>query len=503
MSKKLISLVVTAALLNVLMAGCYYKKHVPGSEVKKENEKIISVTLQDGQYIEFGEGGAKYDAANEMVNGIDANGTLRHINKADINSATVRKLDAAMSLVATLGVIGAIIGVILIIALATKESCPFVYSFDGENYIFDAEPYGGATCEGLKRTDYCRLEHLNPVRGKYELMFRNEVNETQYTDEVKLLVVDHSPDVQVVPDYLGNFYMSSGPVGPLKASDEKGMDITNLVSARDGAAWQSNLPVKGPFADDSRRHQLTFVFVKPAEAQSARLVVNAGTALWGSEMIRKMLELRGSGVDAWYQGISQHGLLYWQLYSFMEREELYTLKVYLNEARGWTQHGFLVGGGPFITEDRAYPIDISGVQGETLLVQLNPPVGFWSINYIGLDCSQYENPRITELSPVSARDQNGNDILPLISQTDGQYHSLPEIGNSEKYTFDAPAQSPGTQRSIFLKASGYYQLHLTRDRPEQTELIARMVDTPGLIVDYAKSEYLEWRDNQAQAAVRR
>ena len=70
---------------------------------------------------------------------------------------------------------------------AGPQSCPFVYSYDGENYIFDAEPLGGAISEGLKKTDYSRLEHLKGVEGKYHLFLRNELEETQYTDAIKLL----------------------------------------------------------------------------------------------------------------------------------------------------------------------------------------------------------------------------------------------------------------------------------------------------------------------------
>ena len=60
-----------------------------------------------------------------------------------------------------------------------KESCPFIYSFDGEKYIFDAEPYGGATCEGRKRTEWCGLENLSEVNGQYKIKVTNELGNTK------------------------------------------------------------------------------------------------------------------------------------------------------------------------------------------------------------------------------------------------------------------------------------------------------------------------------------
>ena len=49
-----------------------------------------------------------------------------------------------------LGVTAAVTEVSFLILLLTKESCPFIYSYDGDQYVFDGEPYGGAICEGFK-----------------------------------------------------------------------------------------------------------------------------------------------------------------------------------------------------------------------------------------------------------------------------------------------------------------------------------------------------------------
>ncbi len=147
------------------------------------------------------------------------------------------------------------------------------------------------------------------------------------------------------------------------------------------------------------------------------------------------------------------------------------LKVHVKAGQAWSQRGFISGGGPFITEDRAIPLDLSGVTGDTLTIRLNPPLGFWAIDYLAIDYGQSPAPEVKEVALTSAEDQNGNDISTLLRATDNSYQILPKVGDWAKMSFDAPLESDGMKRSIFLQTSGYYEIHLAKDQPEQSELI--------------------------------
>ena len=61
----------------------------------------------------------------------------------------------------TIGLVAAVavgtVAIIVGVAAATKQSCPFVYSWDGKQYVFDAEPYGGAITRGLEKDDFSTL----------------------------------------------------------------------------------------------------------------------------------------------------------------------------------------------------------------------------------------------------------------------------------------------------------------------------------------------------------
>jgi hypothetical protein len=460
------------------------------------DQHIAEVVVRDLYLVSFDEDGGRLEGKGPAVAGFTELGRSVQIGLDDILYVRVSRSDPVVSILAVVGVIALALAFMFAIAMATKESCPFVYSFDGEKYTFDAEPLGGAICAGLKKSDYSRLEHLRPVDGKYSLLLRNEVEETQYVDQLKLLVVDHVSDSEVMPDTAGNMYSVKTPVTPTLAFNENGEDLKKFVERRDDVAWQTHLPKDDSYLGGDLRHQLTFEFPKPPDAKTAKLLVNAGTALWGSNMIREMLQLRGDKVDAWYEAVNRGEAELMDLIGFIEREELYLLKIHLKEGESWVHHGYISGGGPLITEDRVIHLDVSNVTGDRLVLRLNPPMGFWSIDYIGIEYGNYPDPEITEVSLASGHDQYETDISELLRSSDESYLVLPEVGDWAKVDFDVPPQEEGTTRSMFLMSSGYYEIHISKDQPEQTEFIRQLLTTPGMIVEFAMNEYLKWRSIQ-------
>jgi hypothetical protein len=476
---------ISILLVFCVIAACTKKVTIPKDRIRSTREKIIQAVLVNGDVVRFDAYCGRFLRDQQQIAGVTIDGKGVRLKMEEILSVQVSKVNVP----GTVAVIaGAAVGTILIIA-AAKESCPFVYSFDGEKYVFDAEPLGGAIASGLQKTDYSRLEHLKPVDGKYRLLFRNEVPETQYTDSVSLLITDHPKNASVVPDIAGNMYVIHQPIPPTSASDENNRSLMKFVASRDDVAWQTKLPEHLNVDRDDLRHHLTFEFQKPSGVKKAKLLINAGTALWGSHMIRAMLELRGNQVDAWYQGVNRHGIEALQLIQFIEREELYLLKVHVREGDSWNQRAFITGQGPFINEDRAIDLDLSNVSGEKVLIRLNPPMGFWAIDSVAIT---YEDPQTInpiEIAVASTDDQYGKDVSQLIQRQDQTYQVLSQIGDWVKMDFPAPSQKQDTNRTVFLKTSGYYEIHLTKDKPEQTERIQTLMSTPGAIVRYAIQEY--------------
>jgi hypothetical protein len=469
------------------------------NNVTQKDKALSEIITQDGKrYLIYSTSGNQY-TCYEYIS----------VPNSEVELVSVERVSAAKKVSAlktTALVIGVGLAAVLtagLIALATKESCPFIYSFDGGKYIFDAEPYGGAICERLKRTEWCGLENIREIKGQYKILVTNEVNETQYTDELKLVVVDHPKDRAVVPDRLGQFHSISQPIVPSKANDSRGQDLLPFVSKNDRIFWQTRIEEKSPDRKKDLRDELTFEFPKPEGVKKAKLIVNACNTLWGSQSLKRYLELYGNKVNEWYDELKKNGPAFYRMVKTHTREELYSLQIRVETEKGWISKGLIIGGGPFVSEDKIYLLDISDVSGEVLKIKLTPPAAFWMINYLAVDYSEDIPVLVREVEALKALDDRGRDVKETLTKEDNNYLIMPDTGNSAELIFPCPPRQEGLARTVVLKASGYYDIHLEAKGEPRMDVIERFVAEPGYIVEYAFQEYLKWNADLAKMTSQR
>ena len=145
-----------------------------------------------------------------------------------------------------------------------KGSCAFAYTWDGKRFRFVTDamwrsalgmPLGlmgstSAFAPAGASQEYVRIpgDALQPRDGRYLLQFTEELWETAYADEVKLIAVDHPDTVDVLVD---ERFVPPGPVklrlfqvgrrdAPLSATDARGDDILPALRESD-SVYVSNL----------------------------------------------------------------------------------------------------------------------------------------------------------------------------------------------------------------------------------------------------------------------
>jgi hypothetical protein len=465
---------------------------------------IKRLVTRGNELIKFDKLGAEILYGAKIISGITDQNKFINIKADDVLYVNISKYE---SLQTGLLVAGIVIGVIIIVSALIPEpepepvkytgepinmSCPFVYSFDGDRYQFDAQPLGGAITKGLMRSDFSKLDYLCEENSSYKILISNEMPETQYLDEIKLYCVEHPDNSEVFTDLTGKMYLIKNPQQCISAVDEKMMDISSFITKPDNIMWQTKLPVTEEKIKSEYRNHLMFAFPKPRNAKTAHLLVNAGSSIWGSYMIKELLRPFGDQVDNWYNKIDnldKAELKNEETMRLIVDEELYYMKINVKVQDEWREKNLIFAGGPFINETHVYDLDISDVTSDTLFIRLNPALGFWSLDYIAVDYKQNPEPVMEEIDLKKAVDNNENDITSLLTLVDDNYYIMSKNGDFAYAEFEKPSLSAEMKTTIFLKSTGYYNIHLSKQGPMQAELLYELINKPGKVVKYSLNLY--------------
>ncbi|MBN1224219.1 MAG: hypothetical protein JXB23_13310 [Candidatus Aminicenantes bacterium] len=468
----------------------------PYEESRIRNEKKIVVETKKGATLEL----SQPEIKDQILSGYTKDKTKKDLPFSSIRSVRIEKADKGMMIVYS-GV--GLVLAWLAIGSATApeppptECCPFIYSFDGENFHLDAEPYGAAICEGLKRTEWSELEHIEEVNGRYIISVANELDETQYTDEITLVVVDHPHDVAVVPDTQGRVHTIKHPVRARRVVNSRNEDVTRFFTEKDGIFWQGHVPKIGCSDNLDLREDLIFEFPKPEYAKEAKLVVNACTSQWGAQMGKRFLSLYGNQVSDWYTEVNKHGPAFYQVLSWYQKQELYLLQIRVETTAGWKSMGTIFGSGPFASKDKAYILDICDIPGETLRIRLTPPIDFWRIDSLAMDYTEDIPVEIHEIGACRAETNLGQDVLHKLYAADSVYHAMPDIGDSFEMTFLSPPACGNSDRTVILKACGYYDIHLPiMNSAPRKDVLDQIYGGSDFTLRFAREEFLKWEAEQ-------
>ncbi|MBN1845910.1 MAG: VCBS repeat-containing protein [Sedimentisphaerales bacterium] len=131
------------------------------------------------------------------------------------------------------------------------SSCPHLFAWDGEHFAFISD-FGGMGGVGYlvapgqyappDPTEYVPVPGLQPREGDYILQVLEPLEEVVYLDEVQLIAVDHPAGTVVYPNEM--MAVNAPPpafelfgyrdvLGPVRAVDHRGVDVTDQLRAVD------------------------------------------------------------------------------------------------------------------------------------------------------------------------------------------------------------------------------------------------------------------------------
>jgi hypothetical protein len=350
----------------------------------------------------------------------------------------------------TLGIgIGAA-GILLIIILLTKSSCPFIYSYNGTDYIFTGEIFSGATQPGLERDDYLLLPSVASMDGAYKVKITNEVHEIQSINFAGLVVIDHSKNNSVLIDKYGIPYSVNKPVSPVEAKCAGGNNVLPLIADRDSLFYSGNETKVGKNGID----EIVIKFIKPENAQSSKLIIRAKNSFWLDVLISKVHKLFGERYNSYSLKEAKspgNKLRKWQL------DQKIPLSVYIEKNGRWEFVDYFNIAGPMALRDDILPLNLEGINSDTIKIKLNTGFLFWDIDFAGMDFSKNEIMKPVTVPVKTAIDNNNVDISGSLLNPDQDYYVQKKTGDEAFLTFETLVQKE-SNRSVFLHTRGYYQI---------------------------------------------
>jgi hypothetical protein len=361
-------------------------------------------------------------------------------------------------------------------------SCPYVYSFDGQRYVLDAEGFGGAIFEAARKPDWVNLSHLRAVDGVYRVRLTNEQREIQYVDEVELLVLDRRPGVRVIPSLRGSLHTFTAPVAPQRAVDLGGEDVLPLLRA--DRRWVSR-PL-GEDLDEPRdlRDGLVLEFPRPAGAASVKLAFDVQSTPWASSLLRHVLSLQGRALPAWSERMNSDATARGSFQRALAREGLMTVRIWNGEA--WQDAGALANVGAAVPREQAILVDLRSVPGDVLRLRLDSTPGMWTVGGAVADFAPEAPLHVTTLRPASARTETRGDVRALLRNADHRYYTMHPGSSAADLVFAAPAVREGEERSVVLRVAGYYTILVPAEGQPQQALFDRLVSEPGAFGRYSR-----------------
>ena len=395
---------------------------------------------------------------------------------------------------ATVRLVTGAFAALVVTLIATKgDFCPVVYMDREQGMDLVGEAFPGAVMRSVERRDVLSLPR--PRSGSVHVRMVDEARQTQYVDEVTLLVAEHPPDLRALVAHDRGIVLVGAAGAPTSVLDELGHDAAPLLTARDGRVWQTDL---GEAASGAPlRDELTATFAAPPVGTPVLEIVGGNTE-WLEVVLGRVARAMGDQLPR-YRALGDRPEGAAWIASWRERQRV-DLSVDAFMAGTWHRIATVPSPGAATLRHVAVPLPDQLAGSGTLRVRLSSGEGFWRIDQLALSVLAPSLPAMRRLAPSSATGVAGRNEREAIADADGRYAMLEDLGSVLDLRFDVAPPEEGTSQSLFLSSRGYYERQAALEGRSSPELLARLADDNGslgrLSRDLAREYLARWRPSE-------
>jgi hypothetical protein len=375
-----------------------------------------------------------------------------------------------------------IVGVIaILIVLATKSSCPFIYVHNGETFAFEGEVFGGAIFPNLERHDYMPLPHLQAENGLYKLRISNELKEVQYTNLAHLISVQHPSNTQVLLDQKGQPHLIDQLIAPTLAQSSEGVNLQKVLEAKDDQGFS--------FMEmNTSNNEVVMTFPVPKNESAPKIVLKAKNSLWFDWLYGEFNEKLGTYYETYVENQSSRPT---EELDKAIADRQFPLTISVKTDNGWEVIEDLPTIGPLAARDFVIPVPEKYLDQEQIEIKISTGFYFWEVDYVGMSFTDNTGLTVIETQPNDLLWGGEDNTLADILYDDDRYLSQLTEGEIVELHYPEIKLAEGMQQSHFLHAKGYYQ-HVRNfsNTPDVAELLK--FKDPSHFNEFSKTEYLNY-----------
>jgi hypothetical protein len=382
------------------------------------------------------------------------------------------------------------------IVISGYACCPSLYIWNGANYTYITEvsnagwlgymdymnENGDIIYTGGNPWDHVKLNtslleiKTDPENGYdyYDIVLFQQWDEIFYMDNVYLVVVDHSDDIDVYSTmvnyvnkgFFGEIYTidDDSLVTPVSATNENGENVLSQIAQLDGVFTPAINGVDSPSWDDIKVNQLTLDLGDLSDAPAIKLLIN-GMVDWGpAGPYYDYIEMFD---EAYAAGLVENGTKMYPA-PYMEVMDAQGNWVRIPQDRQMPTPADYV--------PRTFAVDLDGLFSEDVTEYKLRITNFWNVtfDYIGIDTTPEQEVTITEIDPianfkplefgVTISNASGyftkyGNVTELLTEADDMYVIGMQGDNiTLKFpTTGLPALEDGQERSVFLYVASWFK----------------------------------------------
>ncbi|MBI2373206.1 MAG: hypothetical protein HYV07_04340 [Deltaproteobacteria bacterium] len=417
-----------------------------------------------------------------------AGSASRTINLHDVKSVQVANVAGTVILVVGVALIA--VPAVTGLGLIAMGGCPVLYVDDGKGFELAGVPFAGAVFRSIERDDLLPLGRFPSRKARLKLV--NEgYDETDFSDRLELLVLDHSPDVRVISSHDAKPLVLGPQLAPDSATDLRGVDRLDAVRALDSEAYESDVASESLAREPQTREGLELVFRKPAEERLV-LELAVGNTAWMDMVHVNYLGAFGSQLESHFRRYDEPAAAD-ELLSCRDEEGI-DLRVEVLRNGRFEKVAMVPTPGTM----RTVAVPLPAIDDELVQVRVSGGLGFFRFDQVALSGERASaSVQLHRIAPSLARDNDDNDVRELIAEEDGDVQKLTKKKDALTMSFDLPPESPGTERTTFFSSHGYYNIHSVPNAKLAPIALLKMSMEPQSMASFGLDLY---EDYVAQAA---